>query len=72
MNYRVITISLLDGSLFDIADFTNLEDALAWMRTSRFFVGPLHTFCVNMSNPMGRSVVAWLDSGTKRQLAEVV
>lgn len=48
-NYRVITVSTRDGSLFDIAEFINYADVLAW-RSSGRFMGNLHTIVVAISS----------------------
>ena len=48
-NYRVICISTVDGSLYDIAEFIRLVDAINWKNSGRL-VGNLHTFIVDISS----------------------
>jgi hypothetical protein len=46
--FRVISVSTVDGSLFDIAEFPTLTGASRWALSGQFS-GSLHTFIVEVN-----------------------
>lgn len=49
MNYRVIAVSILDGTTYSVEEFRDFADVLTHVRGITRF--DIHVFCVDISDP---------------------